>query len=335
MKILVLGGTLFLGRYAVQHALERGHEVTLFNRGKTGPELFPGCERRVGDRAAGDLEALRGRRWDAVMDISAFGSPSVVRRSVEVLRDAVDHYAFVSSLMVYPPAPGPVREDRPVRRPAGPTPPPPGSYEAYGAMMMACEDEVEAAFPGRALVMRAGNLVGPFDPVNRFLFWLSRVAEGGEVLAPGRPERRVEFLDARDAAEWMVRNVEARTSGPFNMVGPPGGVTMGAWLEACAEAAGSGARLTWVDDAFLLAQGVEPWTELPLWEPEGEGATPGAFDTCIDRALATGLTFRPLADTIRDTLEWDRSLRPEERRRRGGMTRARERELLEAWHRAG
>lgn len=334
MKILFLGGTVFLGRRTVQHALERGHDVTLFSRGRTGADLFPGVERLVGDRE-GDVSALRGRRWDAVVDLSAFASPWNVRRSAEVLRDAVDHYAFVSSLAVYLPAPGPVREDHPLRRPTGPTPPPPGSFEAYGELMVFAEDEVEAAFGGRSLLARAGNLVGPFDPMDRFTFWLSRVAEGGEVLAPGRPERRIELLDARDAAEWLVKNLEARTTGPFNLVGPAGGMGMGEWLEGCAEAAGSGARFTWVDDAFLTAQGVKPWVDLPFWEPEGEGATPGAFDTSIERALATGLTFRTVAETARDTLEWIRSSPGEEGRgRRMGITRERERELLDAWHRA-
>ncbi len=333
MKILFLGGTLFLGRHTVRHALERGHDVTLFTRGRTGTELFPGVERLVGDRA-GDVGALRGGRWDAVVDLSAFASPWNVRRSAEVLRDAVDHYAFISSLAVYLPAPGPVHERYPLRRPTGTEQASPGSFEAYGELMVFSEDEVEAAFPGRALLARAGNLVGPYDPMDRFGYWVSRVAEGGEVLAPGRPERRIELLDARDAAEWLVRNLEARTVGPFNLIGPPGGVAMGEWLEGCAEAAGSGARFTWVDDAFLLAQGVKAWTELPFWEPGGEAATPGAHDTSIDRALATGLAFRPLAETVRDTLEWDRS-RPRDGRGRGtGISRERERELLDAWHRS-
>jgi 2'-hydroxyisoflavone reductase len=333
MKILFLGGTLFLGRHTVQCALERGHEPTLFNRGRTGTDLFPGVERLVGDRA-GDVSALRGRSWDAVVDLSAFGRPWEVRRSAEVLRDAVDHYAFISSLSVYLPAPGPVREDHPLRRPAGPTPPPPGSFEAYAELMVFAEGEVEEAFPGRALLARTGNLVGPYDPVDRYFYWLSRAAEGGEVLAPGRPERRIELLDARDAAEWLVKNLEARTVGPFNLVGPPGGLAMGEWLEGCAEAAGSGVRFTWVDDAFLVAQGVKPWIDLPYWEPEGEGATAGAFDTSIDRALATGLACRPPVETARDTLAWDRAHPDAGRGRRMGMNRERERELLDAWHRS-
>ena len=330
MKVLFLGGTLFLGRHLVQRALDRGHEATLFNRGLTGPGLFPGCERLVGDRE-GDLAALRGRRWDAVVDLSANGSLEMVRRSAEVLRDAADRYALVSSLAVYRPAPGPVHEGHALRRPAGPPPPAPTSFESYAELMTLCEDVVEAAFPGRALLPRAGILVGPYDPVSRFVRWLARAREGGEVLAPGRPERRVELLDARDAADWLVRNLEEGTAGAFNLTGPPGGVAMGEWLEACAEAAGGGAWFTWVDDAFLLGRGVLPWSDLPFWEPEGEAGTPGAFHTCIHRALETGLAFRPLAETLRDTLRWHLSRPEEERARMAGMTRERERELLDAW----
>ncbi|MEW5930100.1 MAG: NAD-dependent epimerase/dehydratase family protein [Gemmatimonadota bacterium] len=334
MKILALGGTLFLGRHTVRRALERGHEVTLFNRGRTGRDLFPECERLVGDRA-GDLGALRGRRWDAVLDLSAFGSPGLVRRSAETLRDAADRYVFISSLGVYEPAPGPVHEGCAVRRPAGAVPAVPDSYESYGALMALAEDAVEESFPGRGLVARAGILVGPYDPVDRFVWWLARMERGGEVLAPGRPERRVEFLDARDAAEWLVKCLEAGTAGTFNLAGPTaGGVPMGAWLEGCAAAAGKGARLAWLDDAFLLEHGVAPWRDFPLWEPEGEAGTPGAFHTSVDRAVAAGLAFRPLAATLRDTLEWHRSRPAEEREQREGITLERERELLDARHRA-
>ncbi|HEX2189986.1 MAG TPA: NAD-dependent epimerase/dehydratase family protein [Longimicrobiaceae bacterium] len=333
MRILVLGGTQFVGRHLVAEALERGHEVTLFHRGEHGAELFPGVERIRGDRER-DLGALRGRRWDAVVDTSAY-VPRVARSAAEALRDAVERYVFVSTISVYrTDAPLPLREDSPLVELEDPTVEE-VTGETYGGLKALCERAVEETLPGRTLVVRPGLIVGPDDYTDRFPYWPRRVAEGGEVLAPGGPGRFWQFVDVRDLGAWTVRMAEAGRTGTFNVDGPLHAWSAGEVLETCREVGGSGARLTWVRDAFLLEQGVQPWTDLPFWIPEGDTALGGAYDVAVDRALAEGLVFRPLAETVRDTLAWDRA-RPEgERGAKGfGMPREREREVLEAWRRA-
>ena len=332
MKLLVLGGTQFVGRHLVEAALERGHEVTLFHRGEHGAHLFPEVERVRGDRER-DLGALAGRRWDAVLDTSAY-VPRVARISAEALRDAADLYLFVSTISVYAPgAPLPLREDSPLAELEDPE-----TEEVdggtYGGLKVLCERAVEAAFPGRALVVRPGLIVGPDDYTDRFPYWPRRVAEGGEVLAPGDPGRFWQFVDVRDLGGWMVRMVEAGRTGRFNVDGPRRAWTVGEVLETCARVSGSGAELTWVPEEFLLEQGVEPWTGLPFWFPEDDPALRGAYDVAVDRAVEAGLAFRPLADTVRDTLEWDRARPAEERGKKAGIPRDREREVLDAWHRA-
>ncbi|HYN87230.1 MAG TPA: SDR family oxidoreductase [Ardenticatenaceae bacterium] len=336
MKLLVLGGTLFLGRHVVEAALDRGHEVTLFNRGQTNPGLFPEVEKLQGDRNR-RLEALEGRRWDAVIDPSGY-VPRLVRMSAELLKDAVEHYAFVSTIGVYADfkqqgideeAPTQELDDPATEEVTG---------DSYGGLKVLCERAVEEVMPGRALIVRAGLLVGPHDPTDRFTYWPRRVARGGEVLAPGRPDQQVQFIHARDAADWMVRMAEERKGGTYNVTGPAERLTMGEVLETCREVTGSDARLTWVSEEFLLANEVTPWSELPLWLPPHWAGMQG---TNVSRVLEAGLTFRPLAETIRDTLAWD-AARPgaEETGARlasGAGTRAgldpdREAELLRKWH---
>jgi 2'-hydroxyisoflavone reductase len=299
VRLLVIGGTLFLGRHLVDAALAAGHEVTLFNRGRTNPELYPGLDAIRGDREA-DLRLLVGRRWDAAIDTCGY-LPRVVRASARALRDRVEHYTFVSSASVYadPPRPG-ADEGAAVQTVdealAGEFAP-----ERYGALKALCEREVEEALPGRALMVRAGLLVGPHDRTGRLPYWIRRLADGGEVIAPGSPGRQVQLVDARDAAEWMLRMAERRRGGTFNVSGPEGMLTMGGLLDAIAAATRSEARLTWVAEAFLLAQEVAPWTELPIWLPEEWN---GILSLSIRRALAEGLAFRPLEETIRDTFTW-------------------------------
>ncbi len=327
MRLLILGGTVFLGRAVVEAALARGHEVTLFNRGQHNPELFPEVEKLRGDRS-GDLKALRGRRWDAVVDTCGY-FPRVVRASAEALAGAVEHYTFVSSISVYADDET-HRQDESGRIATIPD----ESVEeitetTYGALKPLCEQAAERAMPGRVLNVRAGLIVGPHDRSDRFTYWPHRVAQGGEVLAPSRPDYATQIIDVRDLAEWIVRMAEARRPGTYNATGPLELLTLQQILDACKAASGSDATFTWVGEPFLLEQGVQPWMGLPLWLPD---KLSGTMDMNVDKAMRDGLTFRPLADTVRDTLAWDASRPPHEWR--AGLTREREREVLDAWHRA-
>ncbi len=328
MKLLILGGTVFVGRHLVETALEAGHEVTLFNRGQHNPGLFPEVEKLRGSRDGG-LDALRGRRWDAVVDTCGY-IPRIVRASAEMLADAVDHYTFISTVSVYGHPEGKrsdedaevgTLEDPAVEEVTG---------ETYGPLKVLCEQAAEQAMPGRVLTIRPGLIVGPHDPTDRFTYWPHRVAQGGEVLAPGHPERPVEFIDVRDLAEWTLRMVEKRATGIFNATGPDYHLGMGRLLETCQDVSRSDARLVWVSTQFLEDAGVAPWMELPLWLGEDESA-PGALLTVnVDRAVAAGLSFRPLESTIADTLAWA-ATRPADHQWRAGLKREREQELVHAW----
>lgn len=318
MKLLVLGGTKFLGRHTVEAALAAGHEVTTFTRGRTNPELFPEVERLRGDRDGG-LDALRGRSWDGVVDTSGY-VPRVVRQSAELLRDAVERYVFVSSISVYADFAEPVGEESPVAELDDPAS---EDVEAdYGALKAACERVVAEVHGERATLVRAGLIVGPHDPTDRFTYWPRRIAAGGDVLAPGDPDAPVQFVDARDLAAWLVRLALDGPGGTFNATGPTEPLTFGALLERLRTVLGSDARLVRVDDRHVLDAGVEPWTELPLWLPGDEYA--GMQQAETDRALAAGLAFRPLEETARDTLAWDRGAGGE----RPTLSAEREREIL-------
>jgi 2'-hydroxyisoflavone reductase len=337
MKLLILGGTLYLGRHTVEAARARGHEVTLFNRGRTGPDLFPEVEQLRGDRD-GDLGALQGRAWDAVIDPSGY-LPGTVRASNAVLRDAAGHYTFISSINVYADRtrPGLAEEDALGTLPEGS--PERVTGETYGPYKALCEREVVNAFPGRSAIVRAGLIFGPHDSTERSQYWPLRLAEGGEVLAPGRRARPVQLVDVRDLAAWFVHLAETRTHGTFNGTGPGQALTMEQFLATGRDATGSDARFTWMDDTFLLEQQVGPYSEMPLWVPEENHA----FESVnVTRAVAAGLAFRPLADTLRDTLAWARTLPPGPRERRvqgvsipAAMTREREAGLLRAWRERG
>ncbi len=321
MNLLVLGGTVFLGRHVVGAALARGHQVTLFNRGRHNPHLFPDVEKLRGDRD-GDLAALHGRRFDAVIDLCGY-RPEQVLATAKALRDAVDHTTFISSISVYRGfSPGRAfDEDAPLAE---------GS-DGYGALKARCEEALEAELPGGVACVRPGLIVGPHDPTDRFTYWPRRVARGGEVLAPGRPQRPVQFIDARDLADWCVDLAEQRRPGVFNAVGSPSTLTMAHLLEACRAVAGSDARFTWIADDELVNARVEPWTELPLWIPEKDPAFGAMMLGQNRRAVAAGLSFRPLADTIRATLEWESregGSHAETPARVATLTPAREAELL-------
>jgi 2'-hydroxyisoflavone reductase len=317
VKLLVLGGTQFLGRAAVEAALERGHEVTLFNRGETNPELFPDARKLRGDRA---VDAVPAGEWDAAIDTSG-NLPGVVRRSAAELRDCVDRYLFVSSMSVYESfREGPTEDSE--RADLGDMPDDEmlASYENYGALKALCEDAVTEVYRERALIVRPGLIVGPHDPTGRFTYWPHRVARGGEFVVPAPQQQQVQFVDARDLGAWLLDLCERRESGSFNATHP--GVAWSELVNACLRVTAAEASPVWIDGDWLAEQGVGGWTELPLWLHDRDWV--GLMRADVSRALAAGLTFRPLDDTIRGTLELaettdDAGLKPE-----------RERELLEA-----
>ena len=328
MDILVLGGTRFLGRAFAEQALVRDHRLTLFNRGESNPGLFPQAEHIRGDRDGG-LDPLRRRSFDAVLDTSGY-VPRVVRESAELLAGRTGRYAFVSSISVYAEEATPGQdESAPVATLADPSVEE-VTGEKYGALKALCEQEVLRAHGERALIIRPGLIVGPNDASDRFTYWVDRVARGGDVLAPDGPDYRTQFIDVRDLAAWTLGLLE-RDPAPaavFNATGPEQPARLGDLLETCRRVSGSDAAFVWAAEAFLLEHGVQPWTELPLWIPGAEGVGGNAFD--VSKALAAGLTFRPLEETVADTLAWARS-RPADHRFRAGLPAGREAEILRAW----
>lgn len=325
--LLVLGGTGFLGPHVVDAALAQGWKVTLFNRGKTNPGLFPDLEKLQGDRD-GKLEALAGRRWRAVIDTSGY-VPRIVRQSAELLAPNVAHYVFVSSISAYADfSKLGIAEDHPVATLEDPTTE--EVMAAYGGLKALCEATVEEVLPGRAVNVRAGYIVGPRDPTDRFTYWPARVDQGGEVLAPGTPTDPIQVIDVRDLAKWMIGALEHQHMGVYNLVGPS--IPFGRLLETSQEHAAAKSSLVWVDKEFLKAQGGEAGLNLPIWVPPGEPGYEGFAQVSGQKAIDTGLTTRPLSDTVRDTLAWWREL-PEERRSklRAGLALEREKELLAAW----
>jgi nucleoside-diphosphate-sugar epimerase len=319
VRLLVLGGTKFLGRAAVEAALARGHEVTLFNRGETNPELFPEAEKLHGDRTQ-DLEVLTGREWDAVLDPSGY-IPSVVRASAEALADSTAHYLFVSSVSVYASLAAPVDEESPVAE-LGDSPDDrlAEDYSNYGPLKALCEQVVADVFAERQASVRPGLIVGANDPTGRFTYWPHRVARGSQVLAPAPPEAQVQFIDAKDLGAWLVDLSERRTSGVYNATHP--GRSWSEVLETCREVSGSDAAFEWVPADVLNEHEVGEWMELPLWISDPDAAA--MHETDVSRAVAAGLTFRPLEETVRDTLEHAATVEGV------GLTPEREAELLAA-----
>ena len=297
MNLLVLGGTAFVGRRIVEAAIARGHDVTIFTRGRTNPGIFPEVEHLRGDREV-DLSPLDGRRFDAAIDTSGY-LPRVVRASAEALSDKVERYVFVSTLSVYDSA---SRLDESTATQVASDPESEDITADYGPLKVLCEREVTRIFPDASLVVRPGLVVGRYDYTGRFAYWPRRVAEGGEVLAPGRPDSRLWLIDGADLADWMVSMIERGMTGVYNAVGPSEPLTMEQLLHACRRVTNSDATFTWADDAFLLRHGVIPYTELPLWVPEIDGGYPFVDSS---KAEAAGLTFRPIADTVRDALDWE------------------------------
>ncbi|QBD76199.1 SDR family oxidoreductase [Ktedonosporobacter rubrisoli] len=344
MKLLILGGTVFLGRYLVEAALGQGHEVTIFHRGvHETPFSTTKVEHVQGDRNEG-LTALAGRRFDAVIDTNGY-VPRHVKAVAQTLAENIKRYVFISSISVYADfstaglkessplgqiSPEQAREAEQLR------PPTTGTIaltygEMYGPLKALCEQTAEELMPGRVLAIRPGLIVGPHDYSDRFNYWVQRVARGGEVLAPGRPDRPIQLIDVRDLAEWTIRMIEAGHAGVYNATGLDAPLTMQQFLETCKSVSGATATFTWVDEAFLLEKGVVPWSQLPLWLPESDESLRGFLDADIQKALAAGLTFRPLAQTVGATLAWEQQRSPDEQRK-AGMSIAQESELLQAWH---
>jgi 2'-hydroxyisoflavone reductase len=324
MKILILGGTQFLGRAIAQAAQDVGHEITLFNRGSTNPDLFPAAEKLRGDRD-GDLSALQGRRWDAVVDTCGY-VPRHVELSARLLADAVTHYTFISSISVYDASvhsapridensPLAALEDETVEE---------VTAETYSGLKVLCERAAEKAMPGRVLHVRAGLIVGPYDPTDRFTYWPVNVARGGEILAPP-PGTPMQIIDVRDLAEWIIRMIEQRQTGVYNATGPDYTLEFGAMLETCRKVVGDGAaQVVAADEAFLLENEVRPWGDLPLWLSTG---IQGMARVDVEKALAAGLSFRALDATIADTLAWWRD-QGNDRALKAGLTPERHAELL-------
>jgi 2'-hydroxyisoflavone reductase len=327
--ILVLGGTGFIGPHIVTAALARGHTVTLFNRGKTHPGLFPGVEKLHGDRD-GKLDALANRSWDAVIDPSGY-VPRIVKMSAELLAPRIKQYVFISTISVY--AKDDVvnpDESAPVETIADETSEDVKAH--YGALKALCEKAVEAAMPGRVANIRSGLIIGPGDMTGRFTHWPTRLADGGEVLAPGDGSTPVQYIDGRDLGAWLVRVVEDGTTGTMNALGPEKRVTMKAVLDECNRALGNKAQLTWVDAAFLDQQDVSGWSDMPMWvDNHGDAAGFGTRQNA--KAVKAGLTFRPIGDTARDTLAWLPTLSEDERAkaRSSGIKPDKEARVLAAW----
>ncbi|MFI6507675.1 NAD-dependent epimerase/dehydratase family protein [Streptosporangium sp. NPDC050855] len=309
MRILIIGGSVFVGRAITEEALRRGHEVTTFNRGRSGVDL-PGVEAIRGDReVAEDLDRLvEGREWDAVIDVIG-RVPRLVDESVRRLNGHAGVYTFISSISAISDFPEkPCDENSPIYECAPDAGPDDGDY---GTLKAGCERAAEA-FEGDTLIIQPGLILGPYEDVGRLPWWLDRISRGGRVLAPGDPDRAMQVIDVRDLATFVLDRTEAGKTDRFLVSGVPGNTTYGDWLAECRAATGSDAEFVWVDDRFLLDREVAPWTEFPLWTP-GDPEFAGVWLASSAKALAAGLTCRPVAETVRDTWAWLREVPPAER----------------------
>lgn len=328
MRVLILGGTKFLGRALVDSALARGHEVTLFNRGNTNPDLYPDLEKLRGDRDGG-LSALEGRKWDAVVDTCGY-VPRIVKMSAEALADSVEHYTFISSISVYGPPmdanldeSGPVQviEDETVEEVTG---------ESYGALKALCEQAAETAMPNRVLSVRAGLIVGPYDPTDRFTYWPIKIARGGDVLAP--PANSIgQMIDVRDLSDWVIMMAEKRQAGIYNATGPAETMTFSDVYEACQAVGGNKANLVEVTEEFITENEVQGWSDLPLWLPESYSAM---HTVNLDKIIDSGINYRPLKETVQATLDWYTETRGLDDDLLGGLNGEREAELISKWQNA-
>src|SRR5437588_4334659 len=334
LRILILGVTGLTGPYQGRYALSRGHKVTTFNRGKTHTgELPKEVEQLIGDRN-GQLDALRDRQWDVAID-NPTTLPAWVRNAAQILKDNVDRYMFISTISVYADTGQGVDETAPLAKYDGPDPyketieaVKASGYKTYGPLKALSEHEVEKWFPGKSLIIRPGLIVGPGDPSDRFTYWPVRIDRGGEVVAPGTPSDPVQFIDARDLAEWTIRMAENRETGIYNATGPAEAFGIGGMLDGIKGALKSEARFTWVNEEFLTEQKDQPWSDMPVWTGKDDAVS----RTNISRALSRGLTFRPLDITARDTLAWFKSLPPDRQAHpKAGLPSEREAEVIAQW----
>lgn len=335
---LIIGGTKFLGRALVDSFLANGADVVLFNRGKLAADYMPDVEIVYGDRNT-DLAKLGDRKWKSVIDTCGY-LPQTVKTSAEFFADKAEQYIFISSISAYGDFSEPdfdettalaTLDDEQQARASAIDPlqdiTAPVLADMYGGLKAQCEGAAEAAMPGRILIIRPGLIVGPYDWTDRFTYWVKRIDEGGEVLAPGEPARFVQFIDVRDLADWIVKMALGRATCIYNANGKPMEITMGGVLEGIRETVGGDARFTWVPEDFIVGENIQPWNEMPLYLPESDPDSKGFLSTNVNRAINAGLTFRPLAETVRDTLVW-RQLNGEAPFK-AGITREREAELLE------
>lgn len=325
LKILILGGTNFLGPHLVEELQEHGHEVTLFNRGTQDISCFPNVEFIQGNRD-GDLDALKNRWWDAIIDTSGH-LPRLVEDSSKILSTATNHYTFISTIGVYKDFhalnideryPLANLDDKSIEE---------INEKTYGALKASCEKVIEHYFNDHFLVIRPGLIVGPRDPTNRFAYWPLRILAGGEILAPGSPKQNLQFIDVRDLAKWIVTMVEKRETGFYHATGPKRSLSFEELLKTCAQISKKELSIAWVSENFLIEHGVQDWTELPLWLSYKRNM-PGFLTVSVKKALEAGLKFRPLTETIEAIIDWEKQQKNKDS---FGIAPKKEQELLIRW----
>ena len=337
MKILIIGGTKFLGRHLIDAARKNNHEITLFNRGRFSREEFENVEQIHGDRNT-DLDKLSGKSWDAVIDTCGY-LPQTVKASAEFLADKVNQYVFISSGSVYADTSKPDYDETTATATLSDEQKEKFDNidlnqelnglvlgESYGALKKSCEEAAESAMPDRVLNVRAGMIVGAFDWTDRFSYWVMRVAEGGRVLAPGTPENFIQLIDARDLSEWITGMIENGANGIFNVTSKPFDLTFGRMLTEIKAAANSSAAFVWADEKFLKENEVAPWSEMPFYLPESDESAKNFLTMNVDKALSKNLKFRPLVETILDVFKWRKNQAFE---MRAGISAEKEKQLLE------
>jgi 2'-hydroxyisoflavone reductase len=326
LHVLILGGTNFLGPHLAEELHQRGHEITLFHRGTPSSHSLDYAAHLYGNRD-GDLKALEGKHWDAIIDTSGH-LPRIVESSSKMLSQATEHYTFISTIGVYENfLVARINESYPVAKLENENDEE-ITEKNYGALKARCEQVIQNYFPHKSLIIRPGLIVGPYDTTDRFTYWPRRIMEGGEILAPDDPKQQVQFIDARDLAKWIVDMIEKKATGIYQATGPATPLTFEQFLQACLMHSKKETQIYWIDEEFLLDQQVQDWSELPLWLAS-KRKMPGFQKVDITKAIQAGLTFRPLSETIADTLAWDLS-RPDGKTQ-AGLEKEKEKKLLQIW----